>query len=175
MKARFCLLIFLLSLTLLTFGQGEKKPRAPEDYRPRTLRELSTLVPDIIAESPEYKANADKELAIMVHADPLPSRVKVTYHATTRPLNEQKKIVIKNWANRFAGAPEFYMAPYETEVLFTEDGENYWLAVRKEFLPKFDRELKKGDVLELFLIKLGNIRIDDKFEPVLLAEKYIKQ
>ena len=48
MKTRLCLLMLLLSITgaTLTFAQGEKKPRTIADYQPRTLRELSTLLPD---------------------------------------------------------------------------------------------------------------------------------
>ncbi len=88
---------------------------------------------------------------------------------------ESRKYVIRAWAKEFAGAPEFYTVPYETEMLFTEDGESYWLAVRKEDLPKFDQELKKRDALELFLIKLGNAHVGGKLEPVLLVEKFVKQ
>jgi hypothetical protein len=63
-------------------------------------------------------------------------------------------------------------------MLFTENGENYWLAVRTESVPKFEQELKKGEAVELFLIKMGSIRIektDEKLEPVILVEKYLKQ
>jgi hypothetical protein len=89
-----------------------------------------------------------------------------------------KKQVILSWANKFAGAPESYTIRYQTEMLFTENGENYWLAVRTESLPKFEQELKKGEAVELFLIKMGSVRIersDDKLEPVLLVERFAKQ
>ena len=176
MKTQLCLFALLLSFALMftAYGQGAKKARTIDDYHPRTLKELSSLVPENIASSPEYKAAQSENLRIIVHADELPSRMKVTYEGTTRPLHENRKSVIKQWADRLAGAPEFYTAPYETEALFTENGENYWLGVRTEFLPKFPQELKKGDAIELFVIKLGNIRIDNKLEPVILVEKYIK-
>jgi hypothetical protein len=175
MKTQLCLFVLLLSITPMftAYDQGEKKPRTIDDYQPRTLKELSPLVPEYMASSPEYKDQA-KDLRIIVHADLLPSRVKVTYDGTTRPLHESKKSVIKQWANRFAGAPEFYIAPYDTEMLFSENGENYWLVQRKEFVSQFEQELKKGDTIELFLIKMGNIRIDDKLEPVILIEKFLK-
>ena len=176
MKTRVCLFVLLLtsslSATLLTYGQGEKKPRTFEDYRARTLRELTTLQPDNFGKDRQINT---ADLRVVVHADLLPSRVKALYDGTTRPLVGNKKYVITEWAKLHAGAPEFYTAPYETEMLFAEDGESYWLAVRKEDLPKFDQDLKKGEALELFLIKMGNAHSGDKLEPVLLVEKFVKQ
>jgi hypothetical protein len=178
MKSRVCLFLLLLSLTatMLAYGQGEKKPRTEEDYYPRTLRDLSTLQPPPFAQALKERDNTD--LAIIVHGDLLPSRVKVVYEGTTRPLNERKKELILSWANKFAGAPESYTIRYQTEMLFTENGENYWLAVRTESLPKFEEELKKGEAVELFLIKMGSIKIertDENLAPVLLVEKFVKQ
>lgn len=178
MKSRVCLFLLLLSLTgtILAYGQGEKKPRTEEDYYPRTLRDLSTLQPPPFAQA--LKERDNKDLGVIVHGDLLPSRVTVVYEGTTRPLNERKKEVILSWSNHFAGAPEFYTRPYQTEMLFTENGDNYWLAVRTESLPKFEQELKKGEAVELFVIKMGSVRIertDEKLEPVLLVERFAKQ
>jgi hypothetical protein len=74
--------------------------------------------------------------------------------------------------------PEFYTVPYQSEARFTENGQSYWLVVRQEFVPKFEQELKKGEAVELFLIKMGDIRLekdDVKLEPVILLEKFLKQ
>lgn len=175
MKGGLCLFVLLLTsvgATLLAYGQGEKRPRTVEDYHARTLRELTTLQPDSFAKDPQIKS---PDLRVVVHGELLPSRVRVLYDGTRRPLVESRKDVIAAWAKKFAGAPEFYTVPYETEMLFTEDGESYWLAVRKEFLPKFEQELKKGDALQLFLIKLGNAHVGGKLEPVLLVENFVKQ
>jgi hypothetical protein len=104
--------------------------------------------------------------------------VNVRYGGATRALHERKKTVIRRWANQIAGMPEFYIVPYQTEALFTEDGEDYWLAVRQEFLPQFEHELKKGDAVELFIIKMGGIKLeqtDTKMSPVLLVERFLKQ
>ena len=144
---------------------GPKKPREFADYSPRTVKEISQLQ-GTAAESP------NKNVAI--HGEIFPTRVKVVYGATSRPLAQPKKDAIALWANRFAGAPETYTASYQKEVLFRENGEEHWLAVRKELLPRFDQELKKGAGVELFLIKLGSARNGDEWEPVLLVEKFLK-
>lgn len=171
---RLCLFVLLLtsvSVTIPTYTQTNKKPRTDADYRSRTLRELTTLLPDTFARSPQIK---DPALRFVVHADLLPSRVKVFYDGTTKPVTDDRKNVITHWANQFAGAPEFYTVPYQTEMLFTEEGESYWLVVRNESLPHFE-QLEKDEMVELFLIKMGNTRINDKLEPVLLVEKFVKR
>ncbi|HEV8429277.1 MAG TPA: hypothetical protein VGQ41_15355 [Pyrinomonadaceae bacterium] len=165
----FSLLLISMMPTLVVYSQGEKKPRTVDDYRLTTLRELSARQPEYVVKEPNYK-----DARLIVQADIFPSRVKVVYDGTKRPLLDIKKTVIRSWANHFAGAPEFYINPYETEMLFVENGEGYWLVVRKEFVPQFEQELKKGDAIELLLIKMGGIRIDDKLEPVILVEKFLK-
>lgn len=171
MKRRFFIFVLLLTSVGAAYTQRVKKPRTEADYRSRTLREMTTLLPDYMANDRQSKA---PDIRVIVHADLLPSRVKVLYDGTTRPVVENRKHVITAWANRFAGAPEFYTVPYQTEMLFTEDGASYWLAVRTQSLPEFEQEFKNGDAVELFLVKLGNASINDKLEPVLLVEKFAK-
>lgn len=171
MRTRVCLFTLLLAISAaaLAYAQGEKKPRTIADYHPRTLRELSTLFPDVIRDGVAESAAKD-DLRIIVHADSLPSRVKVVYGGTNRPLAEERKTVIRAWANRLGGAVEFYTESYQTEAAFTEEGQTYWLAVRKN-LPVQDWET--GDALELCVVKYGNIRIGDRMEPVMLVEQVV--
>lgn len=175
MRNPLCLFLLLLSLTgaTLTYGQGEKKPRTIADYRPRMLRELTTLLPETFrAALAERGVAGNKDMKQIVHGDLFPSRVKVVYSGMKRPLLEDKRNVIIGWANQFAGVPEFYTLPFQTELRFTEGADNYWLVVRKELLT---HDWKQGDALELCVIKLGNVRIGDEFEPVLLVEQFIPQ
>ena len=171
MRSRFFIFVLLLCAVVPAYTQDEKKPRTEADYRQRTLLELTTLQPDYLGRDTH---NKDPNLRVVIHGDLLPSRVKVRYDGTTRPLVGNKKYVITEWAKQYAGAPEFYTAPYQTEMLFTEDNESYWLAVRKDSLKQFKQELKKGDKVELFLIKMGNAYLENKLEPVLLVEKLVK-
>ncbi len=167
MEIRFTFgLILVFALVGVMFAQaGPKRPRELADYTPRTLEEVAQLQ----GRSPE---NFNRN--VIIHGDFFPSRVKVVYELTSRALSPNKKNTIAAWANRFAGAPQTYTAPYQREVAFSENGRRYWLAVRKEFLPRFDQELKKGDTVELFLLKLGSARNGDKWEPVFLVEKFLK-
>ena len=148
-------------------GAKPKKPRTPEDYRPRTLKEVA-------AEGPGAETRGNKEETMIVQADILPSRVRATYAGSARPLPRAKKAVLRQWARFYAGFPEGYTRPYETEMLFLEDGAEYWLAVREKSLPRFGRELKKGDEVDLYLIRVGAARASGKWESVLLVESFQK-
>ena len=175
MKTRQCALMFVLSIfvTTMVHGQGDKKPRTIDDYRPRTLRELRTLLPETFRSALVERGgdSGNKDLRQIVHAELFPSRVRAVYSGEKRQLLESKRQVISSWANQFAGAPEFYTAPYQTELLFTADGKNYWLAVRKEFP---EENWKKDEAFDLCVIKLGHARVVDDLEPVLLVERVIQ-
>jgi hypothetical protein len=175
MKRQSSYLFLLLALLLgsnLAYGQDSlgpkpKKPRTADDYEPRTLKELVTKGSD--AES-----RGNKEETMIVHPDILPSRVRVTYTGSARPLPQNKKEVLRQWARLYAGSPESYTEPYETEMLFTENGAEYWLAVRKKSLPQFEQELKRGEVVDLYLIRVGAAKTPADWELMLLVENFQK-
>lgn len=170
--SHFILLLALMLGSNLAYGQDSlgakpKKARTPDDYKSRTLKEVTTKASD--AES-----LGNKEETMIVEADILPSRVRVTYNGSARPIPQIKKEVLLQWARRYAGSIEHYTKPYETEMLFTENGTEYWLAVRKQSLPQFEQELKKGEAVDLYLIRMGAARIGDKWEWMLLVESFQK-
>lgn len=170
MKTKISLFVIFVAAILVAHGsphQGMKKARTLEDYRPATLKELAALQSD--TETPSTKG--DKSV---IQGDIVPSRVTVVYTGSVRPMGKSKKNVIAEWAARFAGMPEFYTGPYDKEVLFTEGGRSHWLAVKNEFLPKFGEELRKGEIVDLYLIQLGRIRTRDQWEPVWLVESFEK-
>ena len=173
MKTRLCLLLLLLITgAALTYAQGEKKPRTIADYQPRTLQQLTNLLPEPFRAALAARGvEGNKDMKQIVHGELFPSRVRVVYSGSQRPLVEDKRNLIISWANQFAGMPEFYTVPYQTELLFTEGVEKYWLAVHKDLLAQ---DWKQGEALELCVIKLGNVRIGAEFEPVLLVEKVIR-
>jgi hypothetical protein len=161
---------FALALTFALCGgasfaqspPGSKKARTPDDYQPRTLKEIAAT------------PRSDVEKGVSLHGNVLPSRVRVTYKGSTRPLPKGRKDVLRQWAQRFAGSPEHYTVPYQTEVLFTEDGVEHWLAVRKKLIPQLVKELKRGEALELFVIRLGAVRAGSEWEEVILVESFRK-
>lgn len=162
-------LLFVLLLTgNSTLGQGAapagpKKARTPEDYQTRTLKELD----GIKAESDL----GDKQERLIVSGAILPSRVRLAYAGSSRALPEVKKEVIRQWARLYAGNPDHYTKPYETELLFEEADARHWIAVPERALRQLQEKLK-GDEVELFLIRLGKARNGMVWESVLLVENF---
>lgn len=145
-------------------GPGPKRARTREDYKPRTLKEVAS-------QGPGAESRGDKAETMIVRGDVLPSRVSVKYAGRARPFPQHKREVLRRWAVRFAGLPESYTGPYETELLFAEGGEEHWLAVRRnDHFLRGGREPKRGDEFELFLIRVGAAKVADRWEPVLLIE-----
>ncbi|MFN2531945.1 MAG: hypothetical protein ABR555_11665 [Pyrinomonadaceae bacterium] len=167
---RYCRLNSLVLAFVLSSGAvfaqdsaGNKKPRTPEDYQPRTVREIISMEPD-----PEDLN--DKQERLVVTRNDLPSRVRVTFTGKTRRIPELKRQVIRQWARLYAGAIEHYTEPYQSEMLFIENGASYWLAIRKGSAFSAKRQFKKGEVLELYLIRLGATMSKNNFDWALLVE-----
>ena len=170
-SSHFALLTAFLLGCGLAYGQGSlgakpKRARTPDDYKSRTLKEVA-------AEGSNTESRGNKEETMIVTADILPSRVRVTLAGSARPIPQLKKEVLRQWARLYAGAIESYTKPYETEMLFNEDGREYWLAVKQRSLPGL-KELKQGERLDLYLIRVGAARADGGWEPLLLIESFQK-
>lgn len=171
-SSHFVLLLALLLASNMIYGQDSmgakpKKPRTPDDYKPRSLKEIDTA-----GDATESLGN--KEETMVVHSDILPSRVRVTYTGSARPLPQIKREILRQWARLYAGFPEGYTEPYETEMLFTESGAKHWLAVRKKSVPHFKQELKRGEAVDLYLIRVGAAKVSDGWELMLLVESFQK-
>jgi hypothetical protein len=180
MKRKSSYLVLLLAFLLganSAYGQDSlgpkpKKARTLDDYKPRTLKE-------VVAKGSDERSRGNKEETMIVHADILPSRVRVTFTGSSRPLPQIKREVLRQWARLYAGSLEHYTRRYETEMLFLENGIEHWLAVRKESLPHIEEALKQGEAVDLYLIRLGAARASDRasdsWEPMLLIENFRKR
>ena len=163
-----------LPLTLLlgcavTYGQDlgptPKKARTPDDYKPRSMHEVSA------SDLKEEISRNDKE-KVIVRGDILPSRVRLTYRGRSRILPQAKKDVLYRWAQLYAGSLEHYTEPYETELLFREGKTDYWIAVRKQTMAQFEKEVKKRKAVDLYLIRLGWAGSGNEWESLLLMEDF---
>lgn len=165
-----CAALLLISLlSLATYAQDPagprpKRPRVAEDYQAGTLKELTTK-----ATSPESLGN--KQETMVIDPDLSPTRVRATYAGSTGRTPQPKSELIRQWARRYAGAPETY-AKYEVDVAFTEDGSTYWLTFSKKTLESFWKAEVLQKPVDLFVIKMGAIKLADKWMPVLLVESF---
>lgn len=173
-------LILLLVAQQLCYGQESlgprpKKARTPEDYQPRTLKDIAAReasTEGAIADHEEGSRADDAK--ILVNGDLRPSRVRAIYAGRSRPLPQNKKNVLNRWAQLYAGAPTHYTVPYQSELLFKTDGVKYWLAFKKDSIAQFKKEIRAGKAVDLFLIRLGGYLDGDTWEPLLLIESFQK-
>lgn len=151
-------LIFLAAaLGSLTYGQGAlgptaKKPRTVEDYKPSTLKEIA--------------AGDLKRDGL------LPFRVRVVFEATARPISKTSNDAIHQWAQCCAGNPDHYTKAYIREMKFVENGDAYWLPVQDSLVADFQKELKAGEIVDLFLIRVSAPETGGKRGSVLLVERF---
>lgn len=77
----------------------------------------------------------------------------VTYTGLSRPTPAKKQRFIAFYMDSY-GTPEF-TKKFMTELLFIEDGVEFWLPVQDVLLPYFGKELHKGERVNLFANWIG--------------------
>ena len=64
---------------------------------------------------------------------------------------------------------------YQNEYLYKVGNDEYWLPTSTPITKYFDKELKPGDKMDLYLISIGDYRTTDKkIDCVLLVEEFQK-
>ena len=172
------LILLVIVAPQLCYGQDSlgprpKKARTPGDYQLRTLKDVAAREAagrSPVADTERGFSTGDER--VKVNGDIRPSRVRATYAGRSRPLPQNKKDVLHRWAQLYAGAPTHYTVPYQSELLFKSDGIEYWLAVQRDSVTKFKKEIRAGETVDLFLIRLGGALDGDKWEPLLLLESF---
>lgn len=128
------LITLMASLLLLTpraaaqQAYGETSAR----YRPGKL--------SLVAKSHSTPTGPHEEW-VDLGSDPV--RARVTYTGTTRPTSEAKERLINLYMASIARAEA--AKKFSTEMLFIEDGAEFWLPVQDVLIPHFRQELLKGD------------------------------
>jgi hypothetical protein len=155
-------LILLLGLALSgslangqgSLGAGPKKARTLEDYQPSTLKEIAVADP-----------NRDGLL---------PFRVRVVHTASVRPISRTSNDVLNRWAQCCAGNPDHYTKTYRNEMQFVEKGVRYWVGLPEGLVTDLQAELKVGEAIDLFLIRVSTRKTNGKRGSVLLVERFQK-
>ena len=169
LKASLAAVILISLLGLAASAQGPtgprpKRARVAEDYQAGTLKELA-------AKATGAESIGNKQETMVIDPDLSPTRVRATYAELTARVPEAKAELIRQWARRYAGAPETY-TKFEIDVAFTEHGNDYWLTFSRKTLDSFWKADVLNKPVDLFLIKMGAIKQADKWVPVLLVESF---
>lgn len=142
-----------------------------KDFERRTMRELVKINDTEDAE--DLKRYPDKGQMVM-RGKILPSVVRLTYGSESRPLSAAHKKFIELWANVYSEQKQAYADRIEAEFLFAEGPDEYWFPVQTPVAKYFDKELRKGDAVDLYLIRPGGLRTKEKAEWIFLVEEFQK-
>ena len=152
---------FLLALSSSTLAQG-----FPWDiFKPRTLKEVTSIT------SKEVKGDDSMFMA----QDQLESKVEVVFTGQSRPLSGGRKDFIRMWFGMLRSEQKDKANLYELEYLYKEGSDEYWLPTSKPITKYFDKELKPGDKMDLYLISIGSYLNKNSVDCVLLVEEFQKK
>lgn len=121
----------------------------------------------------DFKRLADRPNALIVRFKILPSVIRLTYTGEVRAVGEMRQKLIENWSKLYSQRKDYYKL-FEREFLFKEGADEYWLPVQEPVTKYFDKELKKGELVDLYLVRPGGVKSGEKVDWVFLVEEFQK-
>jgi hypothetical protein len=157
---RLILALTILGSAVVTLAQGFPW----EIFKPRTLKEVISITTKSVRpdDSGFFAENQ------------LESKVAVVFTGESRPIINARKSFIAMWVGMLRSNQKGYADLYEREYLYKEGTEEYWLPTARPITKYFDKELKRGDKMDLYLISIGAYRTKDQIDCVLLVEEFQK-
>ena len=136
-----------------------------EIFKPRTLPEVITFT---------TKALGPEDSGFMAQ-NQYESRVTVVYTGESRPIPKQRKWFISTWFGMLRAEQKALADHYQNEYLYKAGNDEYWLPTSTPITKYFEKELKPGDKMDLYLISIGAYRTTEKkTDCVLLVEEFQK-
>jgi hypothetical protein len=132
-----------------------------EMFKPRTLKELTELT------KKAFKPDDTMYFA----TNQLETKAEVTFTGKSRPMTGPNKTFLSMWAG-ILGHPKEYVTAYEREFLYKEGDDEYWLPTQEPVTKYFDKELKPGDKMTIYLISIGAHGLGKDIDCVFLVEEY---
>ena len=165
---RKLLLVAIIAIAATpTFGQGFPW----EIFKARTVKEVISITTKAVR----------PDDSMFLATNQLESKAEVTFTGQSRPIIDGRKNFISTWARMLehpgttnGSTIDQYAALFDHEYLYKEGETEYWLATSKPITKYFDKELKPGDKMTLYLISIGAYRTKDGIDCVLLVEEYQK-
>ena len=134
---------FLLALLLVVASAGPARAQSPE-HPVRTIHRLIT----------DHDIEANRNVDFVITADPFPSRTIVVFTGEKRAVDKARVEFVSLWFET-RGKPRSDSKAFENEYQLKEGDVVYWLPVLKELEPYMDKELRKGDLIELYYFFMG--------------------
>ena len=136
-----------------------------EIFKPRTLKEVISITTKAVR----------PDDSMFLAQNQLESKVEVIFTGKSRPITDARKTFIGMWYGMLRSDQKQFAELYEREYLYKEGEVEYWLPTSKPITKYFDKELKPGDKMELYLISIGAYRSNGNIDCVLLVEEFQKR
>jgi hypothetical protein len=144
-------------------------------YQPRTLHEIIKLHATKVFDNPEILMNFSDGSTAVLTRDSFPSKVKVTYTGRSRNIPAKRKELLKDWLiTTYGPDSKAYLKLFDTEVLFTEAGVEYWLPIQSQLIESLNEELKKGEIIFIYVAWVGARKESDKIDWVFVVNEFEK-
>jgi hypothetical protein len=102
-----------------------------------------------------------------------PYRISLIYIDAIREISLHHKDLIKHWGMAFKIDPNPEKL-FLYELSFLEDSTQYWLPVQNQLIPFFKNELKKGDMVNLFIMAIGTLTYPEETDWVFIVNEFRK-
>ena len=135
-----------------------------EIFKPRTLKEVISVTTKAVR----------SDDSMFLAQNQLESKVEVVFTGKSRPIIDARKTFIKSWFGILRADQKGLAELYEREYLYKEGEAEYWLPTSSPITKYFDKELKPGDKMELYLISIGAYQGREGIDCVLLVEEFQK-
>jgi hypothetical protein len=149
----FLTFIFVLLISFLSAKSNIAQDFPYDKYLPRTLAELTAMDETDAKNIPESPKGQ-----FIIHANPFYSAVRVKFIGTVKSLETEEKEYLKMWQSSLGYDAEI-LKLFENKYLFKECDKEYWIPVQKQVAAYFPKELKSGDMITLYLMYPGGLKI----------------
>lgn len=128
--------------------------------------------PARLAEIVEAEKTAAGEVTgYVITGDTRPARVRVEYLGRSRRLSDERLAVWENFL-KSRRMDEGLVNLLEKEWAFREGDREYWLPVQQQVAAFFEKELKSGDSVDLFVSYIGGLSENGQFVPILVVNEF---
>ena len=136
-----------------------------EIFKPRTLKEVIAMTTKAVR----------PDDSMFLAQNQMESKVEVVFTGESRSITEARRTFVNMWFGTLRSKQKELAALYEREYLYKEGETGYWLPTSKPITKYYDKELKPGDKMDLYLISIGAYRSETKIDCVLLVEEFQKK
>lgn len=134
--------------------------------------DYSQYQPGRLAEIVETeRAAAGTVTGYVITGDTRPTRVRVEYLGRSRRLSDERLAVWENFL-KSRRMNEGLVNLLEKEWTFREGDQEYWLPVQQQVAAFFEKELKTGDSVDLFVSYIGGLSENGQFVPVIVVNEF---